>query len=282
MASINDTNPIIVDPTRAFFDIPEVASRCYTTGLISDTYAYGIQPMKTSGTIITAEREEVPVLTILDENGSPLSVKAVHSDYIGISSPQVVGNLCFFITYHTEPGAPSSKLRWWDISEPSAMREVGSLEMDLGETVLRVYDLGVVRRLDGHVVVVRALVRDEKSGLHSEKSFLFYKKGDQICAAGALNLLSSYNELRSIALFEDVGGAIYCIANRRYWLKNQSYLFELFPEEKLLAQRKFACKLGDFQQVGVVAEDERRISLTCLHRQRKDDLGIHYNIEEFR
>ena len=105
---------------------------------------------------------------------------------------------------------------------------------------------------------------------------------DQLSAAGTLDLLSFYNELRSISLVKGADEAVYCIASRRYWLRNESYLFQLFPEEKPVAKREFFCKSGDFQQVGVVAEDDRRISLTCLYRHRKDDLGIRYNIEEFR
>ncbi len=276
------TVPTIVDITRTFYGIPDSSNRHYTTKMIPDFYAYGVQPMKNSRVIMTAERRSIPVIVLLDENGGPLGTADVHSEYMGISSPQVVGDLCFFVTYDTEADSENPKLCWWDISDASALREIGSADVPLRGTVLRVYDLGVVPCAEGYTILIRALVRDETTGLHSEDCWLLHKTGQQINVAGTLPLMSSYNELRSVSLFQGLDSNIYCIASRRYWLKNQAFLFQILPDERLLAEREIPCRAGDFQQAGVIAEDAHRISLMCIHRHRKDNLGIHYNIEEFR
>lgn len=265
------------DVCQIFHSKTAIPRHCRVIDTLHDIYAYGVEPMTNDELRITAERNQRPIIVHLAADESIRSVLEVASAYRGISSSCTSAGLTRVVTYDTEPGRAGVLLETFE-STTTGLQIVRKDHIDLGYHVLRVYDMGCAAWQNGEVLVIVALVADQMG--RCQELFFRFQLLNEVRPLGILELPSQYNELRSLSLHAE-GEALYMIACRRFWLKNEVFLFSIEPEVSLIGQREFTCRGADFQQVGTRIDARGCLSIAALHRQRRDIDGIRYNVDWF-
>lgn len=271
---------LVADPVEAFRALSRLPGEVVLTRSLADIYVYGVEPLPGGELLLTAERDARPVLVQVDRDGKPMAVTEVARRYLGISATARHGRRAKVIVYDTNVG-DEARLETWTLPVQGAER-VDAVPLPLGRRVLRVYDIGVAPFQEGEAMVVIALVQEDEDGPCREQALLLLPHADAPGRARALPGMSARNELRSVCLFGGADGALYALACRRFWLKDEAFLFRVWPDEALLAQHAFECRGADFQQVGAAVTDSGALSLACVYRHRRDSDGITYHIERFR
>jgi len=258
-----------------------MASKSIEITQLSDVYAYGVEPINRELIVISAEINKKPSIVAYDPERRFVTDKlTLGNRYRGVSSTSTSDSICRVVTYRTTDGKPDLRLEGIRILVDGKLSPENSIEFDFAERILRVYDICFLNAKSGNqLFILSALI--ETGGRKTEGAFLFECLGSEIVLIKQLKIMSGHNELRSITAMWRNDSDVFVLACRRYWLKNEAFLFQILPEERLIDTRAFESANADFQQVGSYLQGGQDIAYACIHRHRRDVDGIKYHLDWF-